>query len=100
MATDDGEKQTRPAGITHAPLEEEERSQAQIQHHPDEGRSVSGAQGGSGRGHRLSRKGGHQAQLDSENSFEGKGGKGGKTGGSRAGLLASRKVPKGSWRVR
>jgi hypothetical protein len=78
------------SGITHFPLREEQESQNRV---PDPGQSEPPA---GSRGHRLSRSSGSQQLTKSEGLFEGKGGKGGKTGGSRAGLLsASRKVQKG-----
>jgi hypothetical protein len=85
----------RRAGISHFPLQEERDRQQNV---PPRGTSKDRTKtitGQGTQGHRRSKVQGRQAFLDSEGSFEGKGGKGGKTGGSRAGLLASRKRPKG-----
>jgi hypothetical protein len=97
MASSKKGKTMRPAGITHHPLEQEQGRQKQV---PPRGKakdpSKSPPKAGSARGHRLSRQEGPQgATSATEAHFEGIGGKGGKTGGSRAGLLASRKGPKG-----
>ena len=84
-------KATRRTGITHFPLQEEKISQREV---PPRGKKKEGASQttrSGKRGHRLSRKAGRSVTL-SENDFKGSGGKGGKTGGSRAGLLASRKT--------
>jgi hypothetical protein len=80
------------AGITHFPLREEQESENRG---PDPGQGESPS--GSPSGHRLSRSSSRSQQVaESEGLFEGKGGKGGKTRGSCAGLLsASRKVRKG-----
>ena len=86
-------KPTRRTGITHFPLEDEKISQREV---PPRGKKKDGASStttSDKRGHRLSRKLGPDA-LSSENDFKGSGGKSGKTGGSRAGLLASRKTSK------
>lgn len=75
-------------GITHFPIEEERNSRQRV---PPGSRK---AEAEESQGHRLSRRAGPQKLItDSERSFEGKGGKGGKSRGSRAGLLsASRKT--------
>jgi hypothetical protein len=81
----------RRAGISHFPLQDEQGRQQQV---PPLGTFKDGTTSPAGQGthgHRRSRTQGQQILLDSEGRFEGKGGKGGKTGGSRAGLLASRK---------
>ena len=87
-------KSKQRTGITHFPLEDEKISQRQV---PPRGKKKEGAspttrQGKTGK--RLSRKSGRAGIFSSNNDFEGSGGKGGKTGGSRAGLLASRKSSK------
>lgn len=75
-------------GMTHFPLVEEQDRRKKVPRHDE-----AAASAGSRRGHRLSRKTTPQALEDAEGRFDGKGGKGGKTGGSRAGLLsASRKA--------
>ena len=84
-------KATRRTGITHFPLQEEKISQREL---PPRGKKKWGASQttrSGKRGHRLSRKAGRSATLSSENEFKGSRGKGGKTGGSCAGLLATRK---------
>ena len=86
-------KATRRTGITHFPLQEEQISQREV---PPRGKKKEGASQttrSGKRGHRLSRKAGRSVTL-SENDFKGSGGKGGKTRGPRAGLLASRKSSK------
>jgi|SRR4051812_22893719 hypothetical protein len=84
------------AGITHFPLRKEQESQERVPPQSQIKRVSNVEKGAVGRGHRLSRKATPKALLESEGLFEGKGGKGGKTGGSRAGLLsASRKTQKG-----
>src|SRR3954470_16394983 len=71
----------RRAGISHFPLQEEQYSQQQV---PPLGTSKDGTTSSpteqGTHGHRRSRTHGRQANLDSEGTFEGKGGKGGKTG--------------------
>lgn len=87
-------KSKRRTGITHFPLTDEKSSQRQV---PPRGKKKKGASPTTKpgkKGHPLSRKAGRAGALSSENDFEGSGGKGGKTGGSRAGLLASRKSSK------
>jgi hypothetical protein len=81
-------RQARKAGITHFPLSSERSSQKRVPPRKTEERSPRGKSG-----HRLSRKQDPEAASTPESTFRGKGGKGGKTRGSRAGLLApSRKV--------
>jgi hypothetical protein len=83
----------KSVGISHFPLQEEQRRQREV---PPIGTSKEGTTSPTGQvtqGHRRSRAQGRQAALDSDGRFGGKGGKGGKTGGSRAGLLASQKKP-------
>jgi len=87
-------KSKQQTGITHFPLQDEKISQRQV---PPRGKKKEGASPTmrpGKRGHRLSRKSGRAGAVSSNNEFEGSGGKGGKTGGSRAGLLASRKSSK------
>ena len=87
-------KSKRLTGITHFPLQDEKISQRQV---PPRGKKKEGASPTTRpgkRGHRLSRKAVKAGALSSENDFEGSGGKSGKTGGSRAALLASRKSAK------
>ena len=77
-------KPTRRTGITHFPLEDEKISQREV---PPRGKKQDGASStttSDTRGHRLSRKLGRPDAHSSENDFKGSGGKGGKTGGSRA----------------
>ena len=93
-------KSKQRTGITHFPLEDEKISQRQV---PPRGKKKEGAspttrQGKTGK--RLSRKSGRAGILSSNNDFEGSGGKGGETGGSRAGLLASRKSSKRDLEIR
>lgn len=79
---------TSEVGITHFPLEEEQARQEKV----DEKAAAQGQSAlssGTHHGHRLSRQADPPAPEESEGTFEGKGGKGGKTGGSRAGLLSS-----------
>ncbi len=84
-------KQTKEVGITHFPLEEEQARQQKVdEHHPPEGETPAS------HGHRLSREPEPPTAEEADARFEGKGGKGGKTGGSRAGLLpANRKEEQG-----
>ncbi|OQW37219.1 MAG: hypothetical protein A4E19_13695 [Nitrospira sp. SG-bin1] len=88
--------QAKKVGITHFPVDQERSRQERV-------RSSEGGQGRDaatpgvgGRGHRSSRKAGAGPPPESDGRFEAKGTKGGKTGGSRAGLVsAGRKRPKG-----
>jgi hypothetical protein len=87
-------KQPGRTGITHFPLPKEQDRQERV---PTRSESKLGTTkpGVGGRGHRLSRKAAPQPLSKLDGRFEAKGTKGGKTGGSRAGLLsASRKVKK------
>jgi hypothetical protein len=89
----------RKVGITHFPLPSEQRRQEKVRAGKAEtAKSNTRTSGGSGKsGHRLSRDRGAQT----EGSFGATGGKGGKTRGSRAGLLASnRKVRSKSVKTR
>ena len=80
--------QKRKVGITHFPLSSEQVSQEKVPPAKRAKPQGSGAKGG----HRISRGQG-QATSAADKMFAGKGGKGGKSRGSRAGLLAgSRKV--------
>jgi len=93
-------------GITHFPLESEQDNQERV---PPRGHAKDGTQPeltpGTGpvKGRRLSRQ--HDAAEESpeppepgegDASLTPKSAKGGKTSGSRAGMLASRKMPKGT----
>jgi hypothetical protein len=86
----------KKTGITHFPLVAEQGSQERV---PPRGKTkeVSGPATASGtrRGHRLSRRKGSAMASGSNEGFTAKGVKGGKSGGSRAGLLSSRKPSKG-----
>jgi hypothetical protein len=80
----------RRVGITHFPLEDERDSQEKVPSADSMEEKAEKRQG-----HRLSRRTSPQAQkTESEGSFEGKGGKGGKTRGSRAGLLSTSRKTK------
>jgi hypothetical protein len=96
MATFDEDKTGQPTGITHHPIEDEQARQEQV---PPRGEAKDGStptpEPGSTKAHRLSREPGPEGDPSTaEGSFQGKGGKGGQSGGSRAGLLATRKVKK------
>ena len=81
-------RQQRKVGITHFPLSTEHSSQERVPPRKVKDPSKSGK-----RGHRLSRTSNSQVASAPDSTFRGKGGKGGKARGSRAGLLApSRKV--------
>jgi hypothetical protein len=84
------------AGITHFPLSEEQGSQQQV---PARGKrkKASGPATSSGtmRGQRESRRKGHAGASGRDGTFTAKGKKGGKAGGSHAGLKSSRKAAKG-----
>jgi hypothetical protein len=85
------------AGITHFPLSEEQGSQEQV---PPRGnrKKASGPATSSGtiRGQRGSRKKGRATETERDAGVTAKGNKGGKAGGSRAGLISSQKAPKGT----
>lgn len=96
MSISDQDNTGRSTGITHHPLEEEQDRQEQV---PPRGKAKDGSTHTSEeenpKEHRLSREPGPEAAPStSEGSFQGKGGKGGQSGGSRAELLASRKTKK------
>ena len=76
--------QRRKVGITHFPLSAEKKRQAKVPPRKTKERSTGGKSG-----HRLTRGQGAQTASDPEGAFTGKGGKGGKSRGSRAGLLAA-----------
>ena len=79
----------KAVGITHFPLQDEASRQERV---PRE-RRFKDEPGDKKRGHRLSREQGSKAIAADENNFQGKGGTGGKSRGSRSGLLAAnRKV--------
>ena len=88
-------KPTRRTGITHFPLQHERMSQREVPPRGKKKEDASATTRSNKRGHRLSRKTGRAGTISSENDFKGSGGKGGNTGGSRAGLLACRKSSKG-----
>jgi hypothetical protein len=78
--------QRQKIGITHFPLSSEKKGQDKVARKKSQEQS-----GGPKNGHRLSRQQG--ATSEGEGAFAGKGGKGGKSRGARAGLLAAnRKV--------
>lgn len=82
--------QKRKVGITHFPIQSEQARQEKVRP-PDTKQAGPSRQGN--QGHRLSREQQPASSSESEGRFLGKGGKGGKTRGSRAGLLSSsRKV--------
>jgi len=85
----------RRAGITHFSLSEEQGSQKQV---PPRGKrkkaSGPATSVGTTRGQRTSRRTGRDMPAEGGNTFTAKGSKGGKTGGSRAGLTSSRKASK------
>ena len=87
-------KPKRRTGITHFPLQDEKMSQREVPPRGKKKEEASPPTRSGKTGHRLSRKAGRADAPSSENDFKGSGGKGGKTGGSRAGLLASRKGSK------
>lgn len=78
---------TANSGISHFPLEEEQARQQNV-HETASGRRE-GPSAGSRRGHRMSRQTDPPPIEETDERFEGRGGKGGKTGGSRAGLLSA-----------
>jgi hypothetical protein len=94
MARQRRNDQPAKSGITHFPLEEEQARQEKVHEKAsaeDEARSA-----GSLRGHRLSRQTDPPPNDESDEQFGGRGGKGGKMRGSRAGLLStSREEQKG-----
>lgn len=82
-------KQASRTGITHFPLPEERDSQKRVPSRAEsrgQGRQEPGV---GGRGHRLSRKPAPQPTPRRDGQRGAKGVKGGKTGGSRAGLLSN-----------
>jgi hypothetical protein len=88
-------QQSKHIGITHHPLDAEEDSQQRVPARSQAKRQSGVKMSGTSRGHRLSRQAGHD-NPETDGGMAKKSGKGGKTGGSRAGLLsASRKVDRG-----
>jgi hypothetical protein len=89
-------KQAGRTGITHFPLPKEQESQRRVPSQAESKGQGVAKPGVGGRGGRLSRKTAPQPPPSTRDGrFDAKGGKGGKTGGARAGLLsASRKVTK------
>jgi hypothetical protein len=82
--------QKRKVGITHFPIQSEQARQEKVS---PPGTKQADPSRQSSRGHRLSREQKPASSSYPEGAFLGKGGKGGKTRGSRAGLLSSsRKV--------
>ena len=95
MAEQRRKDQTAKSGISHFPLEEEQDRQEKV--HENASAREAAPAAGSRRGHRMSRQTDPPPVEESEERFEGRGGKGGRTGGSRAGLLsASSKEQKGT----
>ncbi|HJT19405.1 MAG TPA: hypothetical protein VJ746_02980 [Nitrospira sp.] len=95
MAPSRGRSRTGKTGITHFPLEDEQARQEQV---PPRGKTKRGAPpatGSTNHGHRLSRSTGRKSPSESDNAFEGRGAKGGKSRGSRAGLLSAGRKGKG-----
>jgi hypothetical protein len=94
MAEQQRNDHTPELGISHFPLKEEQARQDKV----DEKASAQAEappSAGSRREHLLSRENDSPTAEESDERFEGRGGKGGKTRGSRAGLLsASRTVQK------
>ncbi len=82
------EDQAAEAGISHFPLEEEQDRQDKV-HEKAAAQAEAPPSAGSRREHRLSRENDPPTAEESDERFEGRGGKGGKTGGSRAGLLSA-----------
>lgn len=82
------QKRTQEIGITHFPLDDEQQSQNRVPSRQTNARANKG--GGGSHGHRLSREQETESKFGPQR-LRGKGGKGGKTRGSRAGLLASNK---------
>jgi transaldolase len=78
-------------GITHHPLDEEKAGQKKVRARKPTKDQAEASRGGLRKGHRLSRQAGalRYPVLDSGGEVARKGNKGGKSGGSRAGLLSS-----------
>jgi hypothetical protein len=79
--------QPAKSGITHFPLEEEQVRQEKV--HQNASAEGEARSAGPVRGHRLLRQNDPPPNNESDEQFGGRGGKGGKTRGSRAGLLSA-----------
>ena len=75
----------RKVGITHFPLASEVARQEKVPPRREAGKSTPGGS----KGHRLSREPRGVSPADADTRFDQKGEKGGKTRGSRAGLLST-----------
>ena len=87
MADSRRNDQTAELGISHFPREEEQDRQEKV--HENASARGEAPPAGSRKGHRMSRQADPHPVEESDERFEGRGGKGGKTSGSRAGLLSS-----------
>ena len=89
-------RQHKQIGITHHPLDAEQDSQKRVPPRGKAKRQSGPNMSGTRRGHRLSRQAGRDNSEESDAGITRKSGKGGKTRGSRAGLLStSRKAARG-----
>ena len=87
-----GKDQPAKSGITHFPLEEEQARQEKVHEKVSARKKM--VSDGPLTGHRNSQRIDAPSIGQSVERFESGGGKGGKTGGSRAGLLSSQKNKK------
>ena len=88
-------QESKHIGITHHPLDAEQDNQQRVPARGQAKKQTGPKMSGTSRGYRLSRKPGRD-YPESDGGTARKSGKGGKTGGSRAGLLStSRKVDRG-----